>query len=240
MLGFYDWALRGGPLPALLGDPAQAEAIFVTGAERWVQMTNAQRTAAAAGWHLSGGGAFASEPPAAPLSIAFPAIGEDPSPAADLLALVSGEGATDPAFLDCAGASFLTFRSRPLEAPQDWVGVPRLDLSLSGPPGAFDLACIVYELRADGGVFVLSSDLQRVRFAQDAPCELRFDRFRLGARRLAAGSRIALQIRILDNPAFQRPPGFAPARVGAITLHLGPGNAGALFLPPGHAITPDP
>lgn len=230
LVGFYDWALRGGPLPPLLTNPNRREAIFVAGAERWAHRCDAQCPATAA-WHLGGESGFEDEPPATPISIAFPASSDEPPPAADLLALISGEDATNPAFLDPVRASFLTFLSHPLHAAQDWVGIPRLELSLTGPPTACDLACIVYEQRGDGDVFVLSSDVQRVRCAGEAPVTLRFDRFRLGARRLAAGSRIGLQIRILDSPAFQRPPGYAIEQASATALQLGPERAGTFFVP---------
>lgn len=227
LAGFYDWVLRGGPRPALLDDPTRLETIFVGGAERWVRSAAAQCPQLAA-WYLGGARDFSVQPPPAPITIPFPPLPDEAlDTAPDLFTLLSGENPGDPAFCDPARGAFVTFTGAPLAREHDWIGAARLDLTVTAAPGACDLAAILYEQRADDRVFVLSSDMRRVGFDDQAPVTVTFDRFRLAARRLKAGSRIGLQLRLIDTPQFQRPPMMAahPA------LCLGPGCMATAYMP---------
>lgn len=238
LVGFYKWALRGKPLPALLQGNDRAEAVYLAGQEAWLRPDIAGANPQMRLSLTSDGGLGAVPGPAGAASTFPGSRSPDPvlSPeadteTADLFTVLSGERPDADWIHDPAHGRFIAFLSEPLTESQSLVGAPRLDCTISADTDAVDLACIVYECRADGINLVLSTDMQRVFGLASAPCRLTFNTFRYAARRLDAGSRIGLQIRVIESPFFQRAPDMLGGVSSNLTLQVGEGQHAHLDLP---------
>ena len=161
--------------------------------------------------------------------------------AAPLMAVLAGAAPLDWHSTDRYERS-VTFRSEPLQAPLDLLGRPSLALWLEVDAPDADLAVLLYEQRQDGSRRFLSSTHQSLRWrAGDRPGPdwrrgvveaLTLERFRFAAHRIARGSRIALQLRLLDSIAYQRNASVLEAAAPVtLTVHAGATRPAALTLP---------
>ncbi len=238
LVGFYNWALRGAPLPALLQAGDRAEAVYIAGAEVW-RRTPGASAARGETLHLKRDGAMATQPDDAPGSLAWPdcpphdasASPEADPETPDLFALLGGERPqTDWIYRQDFGW-FQTFWTPPLAQSRWIVGAPRLECALSADVDAIDMACLVFERSEDGASVILSSDMRRVGGLSRTPRRVVFDTFRFAARQLASASRVGLQFRILNSSSFQRVPASPSDRPHCLTLHLGGQHSAKLHLP---------
>ncbi len=238
LVAFYNWALRGAPLPELLQGSDRAEAIYVAGSEVWHRLDRAA-DASPARLHLTADGRLGENPALAASALRWPEeITGDPSisPEADpdtpdLFTLLGGERPETEWIHDPAFGRFLTFLSQPLPDTRIMIGAPKLDITISADTDAVDLACFVFEQRSDGSRLILSSDMARVEGLRSGPQVVNFSTFRFAARRLAASGRIGLQMRIIDSPSFQRSVSRLTGGPVDLTLHLGAAMLATLDLP---------
>lgn len=122
-----------------------------------------------------------------------------------LLFIQGGEDPTNGIFCHNTFGQGVIYHSAPLESPVDLVGSPELRLWISCDAPDADLSVLLYEVRDDGGVVFLSSDLLRLRHRDGSttgeplpliePVEVSFRQFRFASRRLSRHSRLRLVIR---------------------------------------------
>ncbi len=192
ILGFFKWAMKGAPLPALLSSPAM---VYVAGEERWRPWRDlpptVMMTAALPGNRL--------EQAASDHRLADAA---DAAGVADFTALMGGECADDAWYRHDRTTQSATAGLAPLGADVRLIGRPQVTLKIDAEGLPFDIACLLWAELPNGDNLLLSSDMRRLR----EPGLVRLDGFRLVARRLPAGTRLSVQLRILDTPDFQRAP----------------------------------
>ncbi len=238
LVGFYNWALRGAPLPKLLKGSDRAEAVYVAGPEVWRQLDRPTDHPLTTLHHTSSG-RLNTDREHAETQLAWPEpIHPDlvMSPEADpetpdLFALLGGERPETDWIYDSGFGRVLSFQTQPLATGRLMIGAPHLDCAISADTFEIDLACFVYEQRPDGSSLILSSDMRRLAGLTAEPHRVTFNTFRFAARRLAARSRIGLQIRLIDGPSFQRPAALLAGRAPKLTLHLGGAHPAKLELP---------
>lgn len=237
LTGFYKWAMCGHPLPRLL-DEAKRETVYLAGAEYWCQSDRIVPQDLVE-FFLDMEGRLTGTAPSAEVNLSWPSVRSGArqadcladTSAANWFSLLGGECADSQTILEASDGLFLSFVSDPLAEASDLVGSADLTFRLAANLPVCDLACFLYELRTDGRCLVLSSDMQRASKLGPDPMPLRFDSFRFAARRLNAGSRLGLQIRLLDTPDFQRSTEALKGPPPALTLVLSPEDPCKILLP---------
>jgi putative CocE/NonD family hydrolase len=207
---WFDWILKGGPKPALLGDKVNYE---VVGANRWkhapsvTAMSNdalrlylsEERSGA---WHR-----LAASPPARDTSLTLSVNLADRS---DSSRIVPGGGVSDTA-IDTLNA--LIFASDPLPTATEVSGLPSGHLDLVTNKRDFDLGISIFELRSDGTYRSLPPYQSRASYVGDitrrrlltpgARERLDWRNVRLASQLCEAGSRIVMVMGVLRSPGQQ-------------------------------------
>ncbi|GAB3065263.1 hypothetical protein GCM10027214_34610 [Stenotrophomonas tumulicola] len=207
---WFDHVLKGAPRPALLAGRVNYQ---LMGADRW---GHEESLAAAAGaypsFHLSTG----SEGPYHRLSRTAPAQGGFLSQVVDF----SDRGTErhgyypDPILRDTLETGdALAFASEVFEQPVDVVGTFSGELKVRINKRDVDLTVTLYEQMQDGRVMQLSYFMGRASHARDMTTRallqpgrwtvLPFERTRMTARRLSAGSRLLLVVDVLKDANHQ-------------------------------------
>jgi predicted acyl esterase len=199
LLAFYNWALRGHAFPAFLDAPAK---IYLAEAERWCALPEVPRYQ---DFHPSAGRLLttaSSRPGTTRLQGSPPP--QPPSGTAGLFMVSCGEHGLEGWHLTDHSAAQRTFTSDPLTEPMDYLGPARAKLDLTCSHDGLDVMVIVYAKLPSGQTRILTADMARIEGRQARPLVL--DGFHMGGVRLAQGTRLAMQIRILNSPEFQRSP----------------------------------
>ncbi|MBL9046771.1 MAG: CocE/NonD family hydrolase [Tabrizicola sp.] len=199
VLAFYNWALRGQAFPAFLDAPAK---IYLAEAERWCALPEVPRYQ---DFHPSAGRLLttASSSPGT-TRLQGPPPPPMPTGAASLFMVSAGENALDGWHLTDHSGAQQTFTSDPLPEPMDYLGPARAVLDLTCSHDGLDVMVIVYAILPSGQTRILAADLARIEGREARPLVL--DGFHMDGVRLSQGSRLAMQVRILNSPEFQRSP----------------------------------
>jgi putative CocE/NonD family hydrolase len=222
VLGFYNWALRGAPLPAFLDSPAK---IYLAEAEVWCALPSSHHHTALA---LSNGSLRTTPPQSFDVTrLQGPPPPQPPDDMASLFVVLSGENGLEGWHLTDHTGAQRTFVSEPLDQPMDFVGPAHAELDLVCSHAGLDVAVIVYAVLPGGQTRILTTDMARIEGRGARPLVL--DGFRLAAVRLSAGTRLALQVRILNTPDFQRSASAIAAK-GAEEIILSEAQS-VLYLP---------
>lgn len=208
---WLDHVLRGAPRPALVPDRVNYQ---LMGADLW---GHAPTLEAAAGsqrrYHLS----------AAPASAeGYRPLQQQPQAPGQLRQTVDMADRSEMRhgyypfpIIDTADApdTALSFVSAPFSAPMDLVGSFTGDLKVRINKRDFDFTVTLYELLADGRRMQLSYYMGRASYVRDPTTRhllqpgqwihLPFDRTRMVARRLAAGSRLLVKVDVLKDAMHQ-------------------------------------
>ncbi|WP_433172847.1 CocE/NonD family hydrolase [Actinoallomurus sp. CA-150999] len=271
---WYAWAMKGGEKPALLTDPV---VYFQTGDEEWRGGASLDDVAGPSrAYFLVPGtgsgevfhsGALRDEPEAGP-DYTFTADPADdhtirlemlkrpdehrdvptvPRTFNSLFLTSSGHDPTNAVFTTDLGHDGVVYHTAPLTERVRVVGRPRLSLRLTLNVPDADLMVLLHEVRGDGTVVFLSSDLLRLRFRAlpeqpvfiepEEPFDLDLNGFRFITRTLAEGSRLRLTVRnahsvlLGKNPHTGKPAGLEEPRVAHYQVHHDAAQAPRLELP---------
>jgi putative CocE/NonD family hydrolase len=210
---WFDWAMKRGPKPALLGDKVNYE---VVGANRWkhapsvAAMANgtlrlylsAEAVSADGAWHR-----LVANPPAKDTALTLTVDLADRS---DSSRIVPGGGVSDTAI---DGFNALVFASDPLPSATEIGGLPSGHLELVTNKRDFDFGISIYELRKDGTYRSLPPYQSRASYVADiarrrlltpgARTVLDWKNVRLVSQLCEAGSRIVMVIGPIRNPGQQ-------------------------------------
>jgi len=257
-LDWFGHHLKGQPL-----EQGTGVATYVFGEDRWAERAAWPPATEPRRLHLTdastaatcGGGGLAEEPPDAPDEISYRYDPADPVPTrggAGMLAFIlPGFGGAPPANVWqgdlCERPDIVSFEGAPLEAPLHLAGVIRVRLTVSSdaPDTAFTAKLV--EVLPDGravnirdGILALShreghGEHEPYAPGQPAAVEIRLWPIEW---KLAAGSRLRLDVSSSDFPKFHAHPNRAgpwaevtEAVPAQQTLHLGPAAAGWVELP---------
>jgi predicted acyl esterase len=244
VLAWYRWVMQGGDKPAALGHPVLWYACGEEawhGCDRLEDITAGPLVQALAGtagpndvfhsgWLAqdaseNGPNLFRCDPhdddllAIEHLERADAVMGADAAavgsrPPNNLYFALAGEEPTSQAYATHLRGQGLVYHSAPLDEPLALAGSPVLDLRCAVDQPDADLAMLLYEIRADGQVIFLSSDLLRLRCRHGAddptpvtpgePMTVRFGAARFFARTLARHSRLRLVVRHAMGLDFQR------------------------------------
>jgi putative CocE/NonD family hydrolase len=222
VLGFYNWALRGTPLPEFLDSPAK---IYLAEAEVWCALPEVHRHTAL---FLSNGSLQTIPPKSFGVTrLQGPPPPQPPAEVASLFVVLSGENGLESWHLTDHSGAQRTFLSEPLDQPMDIVGPAHAELDLVCSHAGLDVAVVVYAIFPGGQTRILTTDMARIDGLVARP--LLLNGFRLAAVRLPSGTRFAFQIRILNTPDFQRSD-TAIAAKGSEEIMLSEGQS-VLYLP---------
>ncbi|GAA3641614.1 hypothetical protein GCM10022236_50390 [Microlunatus ginsengisoli] len=222
--------------------------IFVTGAERWRELPDWPPPARARSFYLQPGGGLAEQEPnqaAEPSRFSFDPA--DPTPAVGGRVInPSIAGPRDNRELE-RRSDVLVFTTSVLTEPLEIVGSPVAEIVHTSDNPYADLFVRLCEVRANGTSLNLADGFCRLPVENlDPTVRLPLDAL---AHRLAAGSRLRLQVSGGAHPRYARNLGTGddPATATDLvpsrrTLHHGAGGASRIILPchqPGHDVTPE-
>jgi putative CocE/NonD family hydrolase len=159
----------------------------------------------------------------------------------------SGHDPTNGVFTVDLGREGVVYHTDPLTERLRVVGRPRLRMRMTLDVPDADLMVLLHEVRADGSVVFLSSELLRLRFRAlpEQPCfaepgepfDLDLTGFRFVTRTLAEGSRLRLTVRnassllLGKNPHTGKPAGVEAPRVAHYRVHHDTEHAPCLEVP---------
>ena len=205
---WLDHVLRGGPRPALLRDRVNYQ---LMGANAWGHAPTLQAAATPVAFYLSG-----------KREGAYHLLSREPSTTRPLAQSVdfanrSTQGHAyfpDPAVRDALeiGSGF-AFASEVFDQPASVVGTFSGELKVRINKRDFDFSVSLYELKADDTVMQLSYYVGRASHAHDMSrrellpprqwVRVPFERTRMTARQMAAGSRLLVVLDVLKDPNHQ-------------------------------------
>ncbi|MGY1409062.1 CocE/NonD family hydrolase [Luteimonas sp. A611] len=206
---WLDHVLRGGERPALLRDRVNYQ---LMGADAWGHAPSLADAADPVAFHLSdapvGSYLLLSDAPAERVTWMSRRVD---------LADRSGEHGgyyPDPVVLDRIDVDGgYAFASAPFERPTSVVGSFSGDLKVRSSKRDFDFSVLLYELRPDGSAMQLSYYVGRASHARDMTrrellvpgqwTTLPFERTRMTARRMQAGSRLLVVLDVLKDGHHQ-------------------------------------
>jgi putative CocE/NonD family hydrolase len=212
-VAWYDWVLKGGPLPAFLKEHF---VYYIAGSNRWAASPTADATAST--WRRL----FLSSPSsdASSLERRGELVSMAPRQPADQYIydpsepgrneglegyeLVSDDYLTNSQAVSRLNGEGLIYDSAPMPAPLDLVGRPKVGLTMTMDVRDTDVRVTLYVVRRDGTQIVLAQDQLRARYRRSLEhAELvtpgkaefyGFSRFDFVARTLDRGDRLRLVI----------------------------------------------
>jgi hypothetical protein len=253
---WYDWAMKGGAVPAFL---KKRVAYYVVGADEWKYAESLEAIAGSTRTLLLGSsdgasdvfhsGTLAEKPAGGAASDRWTYDPLDTRPGA-------AEPDEDPAYLisqravwDLYGNGAL-YHSASFAEPTEISGFPKLTLWLSMDVPDTDLEAALYEILPDGGSVLLSNATMRARYResrrQEKPVPLGkpekyvFDNFLFFSRRVTKGSRLRLLVHCINSTGSEKnynSGGIVSAETGKdartahVTLLHDPAHPSALELP---------
>lgn len=263
-LEWYDWTLRGGDKPSFL---KKNVAYYVMGTERWRYADTLEAiTHSVAPLYLSSNGnptdIFHS-------GYLLPRLVSESEPdsyvhdprvvgLAQLESELDAEDRTDQRMIYAAAGRQLIYHSEPYSEPIEVSGFFELTVWLSIDQPDTDFAVSVHEVRIDGSSVQLATDSLRARYRENprreqlidttAPLRYEFRNFTFVSRLIGRGSRLRLVIGPMHSIHAQKnyqaggvvaEESVADARVVKVKLFHSAAHPSALFVPVGHAETPE-
>lgn len=203
---WFDHVFRGAPLPELLSGRVNFE---VMGANQWRHVDSLEAMAAGRRrFYLSGvvaGRTLSLQETPTPGDVALPVLRVDLADRSDLDAEIPASQ------LDTR--NMLAFATTPFSQPTEIAGAFGGALDVVINKRDFDLTVELFEQKADGSYFPLSSYLARASYIQDRsarhlltpgqPRMLAFESQTVTARRLEIGSRIVALVGVSKGPGYQ-------------------------------------
>jgi predicted acyl esterase len=271
---WYRFALQGGDKPALLTDPV---VYYQTGDEEWRGGASLAEISGKPQPYFLGSGTGSGDVYHSGSLLEKPETGPDyeftADPADDhtlrlelvkrpdehpdvpavprtfnsLFLTSSGHDPTNGVFTIDLGGEGVVYHTDPLTERLPLVGRPRLRMRMTLDVPDADLLVLLHEVRPDGAVVFLSSDLLRLRFRNlpEQPCfaepgeafDLDLTGFRFITRTLAEGSRLRLTVRnassllLGKNPHTGKPADIEEPRVAHYRVHHDADQAPSIEIP---------